>query len=227
MISRKKTKKRLESPNTFESEILLVMIHLEDRHIRPVWIISKLDFIIKYLEDVLDRDRVLHSIGTYHTMLQLSRILEEDSEIAAIGGLVHDCARGWSYKRIKEILEDSGHPLSQEDIPFPKIWHAQLGAFMLKATFGIDHEGLASAIRFHPTGAPGMDRLAKLLFIADYIEPTRSFKGVDSIRKIVYTDWEAAFRIILKEKINHVRDRGTPLHPRALKALQSYIKEDE
>lgn len=203
------------------------MIHLEDNLSYPISIISKLDPIIKYLEEALDRDRFLHSIGTYHTLLALAQTHKEDSEAAAIGGLVHDCARGWSHDRIKQILEDSGYPVSQADLPFPGIWHAQLGALMLKTSFGIDHKGLATAIRFHPTSAPGMDRLAKLLFIADYIEPTRSFKGVESIRNLAYMDWEAAFRIILKNKIDHVQSRGKPLHPQSLKALQYYAKEDE
>lgn len=202
------------------------MRHLEDRHIHPVSIISKLDFVIRYLETALDKKRFLHSIGTYHTMLQLAQIHDEDAEVAATTGLVHDCARKWSPMQIRKILEKQGHPISREDIPFPGIWHAQLSALMLKTTFGVENEGMTAAIRFHPTGAPGMNRLARLLFIADYIEPTRSFESVVSIRNLTFTDWEAAFRVILKQKIDHVRNQGKSLHPAALKALQFYSMED-
>ncbi|MBN1902787.1 bis(5'-nucleosyl)-tetraphosphatase (symmetrical) YqeK [Candidatus Sumerlaeota bacterium] len=203
------------------------MIHLNERHIHPVSIRSKLDYIIKYLEEVLDRERLLHSLGVYHASLQLAQLLEVDLEAAAICGLVHDCARGWTPGRIREILEESGHFLPKEDITYPGIWHAQLAAYMLKDVFDIDDTMIDAAVRYHPTGAPRMDRMAKLLFIADYIEPNRRFDGVDAIRKLVFTDWEAAFGIIMKEKIDHVRTRGKPVHPRALQALQAYVQQEE
>ena len=182
---------------------------------------------INRLETLVDRERLHHSLGACHTMLILCRIYEEDSWKGAILGLAHDAGRCKDSSRMRELLEEFGYPLSGEDLFFPKIWHARLGAVMLKECFGMENEEMAEAIRVHPTGSPGMSRMGKLLFIADYIEPTRDFEGVTFFRTLAHNGLEEAFKAILKNKVDHVRSRGKPLHSDSLKALEFYMKEGE
>jgi len=142
-------------------------------------------------------------------------------------GLIHDSGRCLEYSRIRERLEEFQNPLSEEDLAFPKLWHARLGAVMLERTFGIKNREMAEAIRVHPTGSPGMSRIGRILFIADYIEPTRDFDGVERYRNLAFSDRDEAFRAILKSKIDHVRSMGKSLHSDSLKALNFYFKEGE
>jgi predicted HD superfamily hydrolase involved in NAD metabolism len=158
-------------------------------------------------------------------MLLLSKAFGEDMYRAAVAGLVHDCARGLSQDQISEVLKENGIPIPLEDKAFPKIWHARLGAFMLKSKFNIEDREIAEAIRIHPTGAPVMTRLAKLLFIADYIEPTRDFTGVEHLRELAFSDFENTFRIILESKIDHVKQKGKQVHSDAIRALHDMKEE--
>ena len=183
--------------------------------------------IIKQLEKLVDRERFLHSLGTYHTMLILCQEYREDPYEGAVVGLIHDSGRCLEYSRIREMLEEYHNPLSEEDLAFPKLWHARLGAVMLERTFGIKNREMAEAIRVHPTGSPGMSRMGQILYIADYIEPTRDFEGVDRFRNLAFSDRDKAFRAILKSKIAHVRSREQSLHSDSLKALNFYLKEGE
>jgi len=182
---------------------------------------------IKRLETLVDRERFLHSLGTYHTMLILCQRYGGDLSEGALLGLIHDCGRCQEYSQMREMLEKFQHPLGEEDLCHPKIWHARLGAVMLETSFGIRNAEMAEAIRVHPTGSTGMSLIGKILFIADYIEPTRNYEGVDRFRTLALSDLEDAFRAILKNKIDHVRSKGKSLHSDSLKALKYYVKEEE
>lgn len=184
--------------------------------------------VVRRLEVMVDNERFLHSLGTYHTMLLLARHYGEDLRIAGLTGLLHDCARIAPGEGEQSSLAVVETPLSVEDMAFPKIWHARLGAMLLKTVFGIENEEMAEAIRVHPTGAPDMSRLARLLYIADYIEPTRSFEDspLRALRVLAFSDMEVAFRTILKHKLSELQGKGNPFHPDTLRAFAFYIRED-
>ena len=58
------------------------------------------------------------------------------------------------------------------------IWHGIVGADFVQRELGIDDEEILQAIRIHTTGAAEMSLLDKIIYVADYIEPGRSFPGV-------------------------------------------------
>ena len=68
---------------------------------------------------------------------------------------------------------------------------------MAKDRFGVPLE-IENAIRWHTTGKPDMTTLEKVLYMADYIEPSRDFDGVDELRRLAYTDLDAAMVLGLK-----------------------------
>jgi len=160
-------------------------------------------------------------------MIILAGRYGHDPGEAAITGLLHDCAKGIPPPRIQEIMEEQGYCLEQEVLAYPKLWHARWGAIMAGTMFGIKSKKISEAIRVHPTGAPNMSDLGKLLFIADYIEPTRRFKGVNRFRELAFKDKEEAFKAILEKKIEHVIKKGKPLHQDSLSARKFYFQEDE
>jgi len=227
MFASKKTKKSLESKAKDASHSISIMNTPGTGQRTGTLKLPTSGTLIKQLEKLVDRERFLHSLGTYHTMLILCQEYKEDPYEGAVLGLIHDSGRCVEYSRIREMLEEYHNPLSEEDLAFPKLWHARLGAVMLEKTFGISSREMAEAIRVHPTGSPGMSRMGQILYIADYIEPTRDFEGVDRFRSLAFSDRDEAFRAILKRKIDHVRSRGKSLHSDSIKALKFYMKEGE
>ena len=49
--------------------------------------------------------------------------------------------------------------------------------------FGVDDE-IYNAIWWHTTGHAHMTLLEKVIYLADYIEPSRNFPGVDKLRAV-------------------------------------------
>ena len=59
-----------------------------------------------------------------------------------------------------------------------KLLHSKTGAAIARDVFGVDEE-IYLAINWHTTGRAGMSLLEKIIYMADYIEPTRDFEGVE------------------------------------------------
>ncbi len=224
-ISRKKRKKALnpQSP-LFEKISSKVNVINPDRRETGL---REYNFgaLADWLEARLDRRRFFHSLGAAHAMVLLAQMAGADPARAALAGLVHDCGRVISGPDTPGFMEDAGTPLPPEDACFPKIWHARSGAVLAGRLIGIPDPAISRAVWVHPTGAPGMDILARLLFVADYIEPSRRFDGVGDLRELARRDPEAAFCEILRRKIAHVAAKGDPVHPDALAAMEYYCRE--
>ena len=68
------------------------------------------------------------------------------------------------------------------------------------------------------TGKADMTLLEKLLYIADYMEPTRDFPGVERLRALAYEDLDAAVLLGCEMSIQEMAERGLPVHPNTVKA---------
>ena len=69
-------------------------------------------------------------------------------------------------------------------------------------------EEICSAIRWHTTGRPDMTLLEKIIYLADYIEPTRKFDGIAPLRSLAYEDLDGALALGLRMSLEEVRRRG-------------------
>lgn len=174
---------------------------------------------IPLLHKTIGSKRFLHSLGAMHYAVALADRHGEDVVRASSAGLLHDCGRLPELEQIEAEAKRRGVTLPSEDRLHPKVWHALLSAHIAEHDFGIRDEAVLRAIRFHPTCDADMSRLDMIVFLADYIEPTRSFEGLNGLRVLAELDLKAAFRASLEHKLRHIWDMGRPLHPRSLRAL--------
>lgn len=69
-----------------------------------------------------------------------------------------------------------------------------------------------------------MELLAKVLYLADYIEPSRAgFPGLDELRRLAYEDLDAALLLGCELTIADMEERGMPIHTNTLQA-RDYLK---
>jgi len=95
------------------------------------------------------------------------------------------------------------------------------GAAVARDRFGVPLE-IENAIRWHTTGKPDMTTLEKVLYMADYIEPSRDFDGVDELRRLAYTDLDAAMVLGLKMSLEDLKAGGITPHENTVQALNWY-----
>lgn len=61
-------------------------------------------------------------------------------------------------------------------------------------------------------GQTGDDKLDKVLYLADYMEPSRAFDGVEELRRLVWEDLDQAMILGLEMTVEELRERGAVVH---------------
>ena len=105
----------------------------------------------------------------------------------------------------------------------PKILHGVLGACEAQSKFGIYDPEILDAVKYHTTGKGNMSMLAKIIYIADYIEPNRDFDGVRELRSLAYRDIDEAIIKGIDDTIKDLIKRGLLLHPDTIHARNDLI----
>ena len=105
----------------------------------------------------------------------------------------------------------------------PKLLHSKTGACMARHVFGEPDE-VYEAIFWHTTAKENMTTLEKILYVADYMEPNRSFDGVERLRQLAYSDLDKALLLGVETTIQEMKDRNLPVHRSTLRA-QAWLRE--
>ena len=85
-------------------------------------------------------------------------------------GLLHDCAKCVSSRDKFKLCKKYDIPISPSEERSPFLLHAKLGALFAQKYYETDDEDILHAIQVHTTGAPNMNTLDKIIYIADYME---------------------------------------------------------
>ncbi len=97
--------------------------------------------------------------------------------------LLHDSTKEYLINEHVEMLAEYGETVTETELISPKLLHARTGALLAEHAFKMpDH--VVSAIRWHTTGRENMEPLECVLYLADYIEETRTFPGCVALRKL-------------------------------------------
>ena len=179
--------------------------HLTLEELRPI--------ALSYLK----AKRVPHVLGTEKTAVALAEKYGADTEKAHIAALLHDCTKRLSMSEQLALCEQYGIALDAMEQKALKLLHAKTGAAIAREVFGED-EDICNAILWHTTGRAGMTTLEKVIYLADYIEPTRDFPGVDALREVVWEDLDRGLLMGLEMTVEEMRGMGNPIHENTLRA---------
>ena len=109
----------------------------------------------------------------------------------------------------------------------PFLLHAKVGSFIAMNTFGIHDADIINAILNHTTGRPGMSLLEKIIFVADYIEPSRKqAPNLKKIRKLAFEDLDQALITILHDTLRYLNSIDGEIDPMTQKTYDYYKKEE-
>lgn len=176
------------------------------------------DEILRKLRATQSEKRFAHTVSVAEEAKRLARLHGVSESKAYLAGILHDGAKGLTDGKLLDYAKRFRIGLDDVTAKRVSLLHAAIGAELAKRDYGVTDEDVLNAIRFHTTGRPGMSRLEKVIFVADYIDPTRvRFNGLEKVRACAEVDLDAAVILILQSKIAYNRDR--PLHPLSKEAL--------
>ena len=165
----------------------------------------------------LKHKRIPHVLGTEQEAIRLAERYGADMEKARVGALLHDCTKKLDMEAQLALCRHYGIQLDELEQKALKLLHAKTGAAIARDVFGVDEE-IYSAILWHTTGHANMTLLEKILYLADYIEPSRDFPGVDKLRAVCYKDLDAGLLMGLEMTIGEMNAMGNPVHHATIEA---------
>ncbi|MBC7960231.1 MAG: nicotinate (nicotinamide) nucleotide adenylyltransferase [Vallitaleaceae bacterium] len=159
----------------------------------------------RMLRDHLSPKRFLHSIAVKDTAIDLAIIYKCDLSKVAITALLHDCAKSLTNEQRRKLCKKFSVIPSPAEIESPDLLHAKLGAIIALEEYGIVDGEILEAISCHTTGKPEMSLLEKIVFIADYIEPTRNkAPRLTQLRHMATISLDEVLVQILKDTLDYL-----------------------
>ena len=165
----------------------------------------------------LKHRRIPHVLGTEQEAIRLAARYGANVGKARMAALLHDCTKKLDMEEQLALCGRYGIELDEVERTALKLLHARTGAAVARDVFGVDEE-IYRAIRWHTTGRADMTLLEKIIYLADYIEPSRDFPGVEDLRRTCYEDLDRGLLMGLEMTIGEMTAMGNPVHHATLEA---------
>ena len=167
--------------------------------------------------------RVPHAIGVCETAREMAKKYGADETLAARAGILHDVTKALNAKQQLLLAEKWNVDLTDFERANPQLLHAKTGAAAAREIFG-ECEAVQSAIEWHTTGKPDMTKLEKIVYLADMIEPNRTYPGVEAIRA-AEKDLDEGVLLALERTIAHLQEEGFAVCEDSVRARAFLLSE--
>ena len=170
------------------------------------------------------KTRAAHAKGVCQTAREMARRFGTDEALAARAGILHDVTKALKTEWQLALAQKLQVELTAFERENPQLLHAKTGAAAARAIFG-ECEDVCSAIEWHTTGKPNMTKLEKIVYLADMIEPNRSYPDVDKIRRAAMRDLDEGTILALERTIAHLQEEGLAVCETSVLARDFLLRE--
>jgi predicted HD superfamily hydrolase involved in NAD metabolism len=168
------------------------------------------------VEASLSRPRLHHSREVARLSSELCDRFHADEERGYIAGMAHDLARELDPAEIMLLAESDGLPMNDWERANPLLLHGRAAAAILSKHTGYADAEALQAIRDHVTGRGTMGTISKIVFVADFLEPTREFVSPEFRRRTLGLSLDEMTLAVLERKLHYVRAESREVAPAAL-----------
>jgi predicted HD superfamily hydrolase involved in NAD metabolism len=185
------------------------------------------DKLFKVLRSRLSEKTCIHSHGVGRMAQELALKQGLSGEAALMAGMLHDYAREmddasllWEARRFNIYVDAimKVHPI---------LLHGPVGAALIGEELGIDDPGILEAVCCHTCGRGNMGPLARIIYAADIIEPSRDFPGVEELRRSIRENFSKGLVKVVESTVNYVLRQGYLLHPGTVDFWNELMQEDD
>jgi len=158
-------------------------------------------------------DRVVQLLTRWADALALP-VDERQAWIDA--GRWHDALRDADERALRAATGDTVHPVG--------LLHGPAAALRLAAE-GESRQDVLEAIRWHTVGSPNWQRVGRALYMADFLEPGRTFMQHDRafLADQVTVAFDAVFRQVVRLRLEWAIREGKALAPETV-ALWNHLR---
>lgn len=178
--------------------------------------------LLKQIAAAVKPSRFQHMLGVEKAAIALAKKYGVDPHKASLAGLLHDYCREVDDETFLALIDkyDLDTELKNWD---NNIWHGKVGIYKMMEDFGLKDPEILRAIEIHTVGDRVMSPLAKVLYVADYIEEGRVFPGVIEARAVAKQDLNQAVAFETMRLVNYLAEQRLTIYPQTLEAYNTFI----
>lgn len=175
----------------------------------------------------LPKKRMLHTIGVVSTAKKLAIKYKVDVEKVMLAALLHDVSKYEDVNKMKKVCSLLfSEDLSNEDLFNNEILHGFYASYWCENKLNIKDETILNAIKYHTVGRKNMSIEEKIVYIADAIEPSRTYSGVEKLRQLAFENLNLAIYTEIVEKEKFLKSIDKKLHKNTLELKKDLVKGD-
>ncbi len=135
--------------------------------------------------------RYEHTLGVERMAAALGELyLPERVDELRCAALLHDITKNETVEKQLQYCAEFDIMVEASVLGSPKLFHARTAAALIPRDFPeYATEDIVSAVRYHTTGRDGMSLFEALIYLADYIDDTRTFDDCVRLRSFF---WDAS-----------------------------------
>ena len=186
--------------------------------------------------------RARHTLAVEQMAARLAALYcPEKEQILRVAALLHDVTKEWPTEQHVAFLEVNGIEVTALDLAAPKTLHARTAAVLIPAAYSAYADAeVMSAVRWHTTGREGMSATEKIVYLADYIDDSRTFPDCVKLRSAFWdadpesmcqAEREAHLTRVLVQSfdmtISGLLEDGAPVSPDTFCARNSLILQQK
>ena len=176
--------------------------------------------IKKDVKNNLSDYRYNHSLRVMEEAERLAKHYKADIEKCMLCGLTHDMCKEFTDKENEEFIKKYNLPKELLNPENKNIIHGYTASILVKEKYNFT-EVMVLAIRYHTTGYPNMDLLAKIVYLADKIEKGKDYPGIEEERLLAYQNIDKAIILCLNNQIKHLKEKHKVINKMGYETLKS------
>ena len=176
------------------------------------------------LKQTLSNYRYNHSLNVVEEATKLAIFYQADVNKCQLCALTHDLAKEFSEEENKAYIKKynlSKDLLKEEN---KNLIHGYIAAIIVKEKYNFSSD-MVNAIKYHTTGYPSMDLLAKIIYLADKIEKGKNYPGIEEERLLAYQDLDKAIICCLNNQIKKLTKDNQKINKLAYETKEYLEKE--
>ncbi|MBI4233732.1 MAG: bis(5'-nucleosyl)-tetraphosphatase (symmetrical) YqeK [Chloroflexi bacterium] len=156
---------------------------------------------------------------------ELGAPLDLEPERLDLAAAAHDVARALKGDALLAETRRLGlavHPVEEH---LPVLLHGPVAAGWLRLHMGVTDTEVLEAVHWHSTARAGLGAIAKVVFLADKLDPAKAarYPFLGRIRELARRDLEQAMVEFLTADLCRLMELGEPLHPASVDARNELL----
>ncbi|MCH8346700.1 MAG: bis(5'-nucleosyl)-tetraphosphatase (symmetrical) YqeK, partial [Chloroflexi bacterium] len=155
----------------------------------------------------------------------LAAPLDLDPALVDLAAAAHDIARAAKGPQLLAEARRRGLHVAAVEGQLPVLLHGPVGADRLRRDFDVSEPQVLEAVHWHSTATPGLTPVAKVIFLADKLDPTKAgrYPFIDEVRELARENLDQAMALFLTRDLERLLQSGALVHPASVEARNDLL----